>query len=133
MTSTVVTFLAGAPGTHLYRAVIGNDPDTREAEHETAGGALGQDPVGGSPPTDLRDEHHLQEIDSTRVKEALAINGKSWPHTERLTMSVGDSPRRVVNGTSCGHPMHMHGFYFRTTGIGTGLARYGDSVRSAGV
>ncbi len=122
--STVVTFLAGAPGTYLYRAVIGNDPDTREAEHETAGGALVVDPVGGSPPDRIFVMNiTFQEIDSTRVKEALAINGKSWPHTERLTMSVGDSLRwRVVNGTSRGHPMHMHGFYFRTTAIGTGLA-----------
>ena len=50
--STVVTFRAGAPGTYLYRAVIGNDPDTREAEHETAGGAFVVDPVGGDRFTD---------------------------------------------------------------------------------
>lgn len=122
--STVVTFLAGAPGTYLYRAVIGNDPDTREAEHETAGGALVVDPVGGSPPDRIFVMNiAFQEIDSTRVREALAINGKSWPYTERLTMTVGDSLRwRVVNGTARGHPMHLHGFYFRTTATGTGLA-----------
>jgi|CXWL01.1.fsa_nt_gi FtsP/CotA-like multicopper oxidase with cupredoxin domain len=122
--STVVTFLAGAPGTYLYRAVIGNDPDTREAEHETAGGALVVDPVGGSPPDRIFVMNiTFQPIDSTRVKEALAINGKSWPYTERIAMTVGDSLRwRVVNGTARGHPMHLHGFYFRTTAIGTGLA-----------
>ena len=64
--STVVTFLAGAPGTYLYRAVIGNDPDTREAEHETAGGALVVDPVGGSPPDRIFVMNiTFQEIDST--------------------------------------------------------------------
>jgi FtsP/CotA-like multicopper oxidase with cupredoxin domain len=121
--STVVTFVAGAPGTYLYRAVIGNDPDTREAEHETAGGALVVDPVGGSPPDRIFVMNiTFREIDSAHVKEALAINGKSWPYTERLAMTVGDSLRwRVVNGTSRGHPMHMHGFYFRTTATGTGL------------
>ncbi|MEI2719340.1 MAG: multicopper oxidase domain-containing protein [Gemmatimonadales bacterium] len=122
--STVVTFRAGVPGTYLYRAVIGNDPDTREAEHETAGGAFVVDPVGGSPPDRIFVMNiTFQPIDSTHVKEALGVNGKSWPYTERLAMTVGDSLRwRVVNATSRGHPMHMHGFYFRTTAIGTGLA-----------
>ena len=122
--STVVTFLAGAPGTYLYRAVIGNDPDTREAEHETAGGALVVDPPGGSPPDRIFVMNiTFQPIDSTHAREALGINGKSWPYTERLAMTVGDSLRwRVVNATSRGHPMHLHGFYFRTTATGTGLA-----------
>src|SRR5688572_8703401 len=42
----------------------------------------------------------------------LAINGKSWPHTERLDAAVGDSVRwRIINGTRGRHPMHLHGFY----------------------
>ncbi len=120
--STVVTFLAGEPGTYLYRAVIGNDPDTREAEHETTGGAFVVDPVGGSPPDRIFVMNiTFRTVDSTHVKEALGINGKSWPYTERVAMTVGDSLRwRVINATSRGHPMHLHGFYFRTTAIGTG-------------
>lgn len=122
--STIVTFRAGAPGTYLYRAVIGNDPDTREAEHETTGGAFVVDPVGGSPPDRIFVMNiTFQPIDSTQVREALGINGKSWPYTERIAMTVGDSLRwRVINATSRGHPMHLHGFYFRTTATGTGLA-----------
>ena len=50
----------------------------------------------------------------------LAINGKSWPHTERMHMQVGDSVHwRVVNGTRGRHPMHLHGFYFRIDARGS--------------
>lgn len=42
------------------------------------------------------------------------INGASWPGTERLHATVGDSLRwRVINATGLPHPMHLHGFYFR--------------------
>lgn len=122
--SVTTTFVAGAPGTYLYRAVIGNDPDSREAEHETAGGAFVVDPVGGSPPDRIFVMNiTFQPIDSTRVKEALAINGKSWPYTETITGTQGDSIRwRVLNGTARSHPMHLHGFYFKVEEIGSGLA-----------
>jgi manganese oxidase len=42
-----------------------------------------------------------------------AVNGLSWPHTERLTYNLGDTVRwRVINGSGAPHPMHLHGFYF---------------------
>ncbi len=42
-----------------------------------------------------------------------AINGRSWPHTERLTYNLGDTVRwRVINASPVPHPMHLHGFYF---------------------
>lgn len=51
----------------------------------------------------------------------FAINGKSWPYTERLTYSVGDSIHwRVVNFGGGEHPMHLHGFYFRVEARGDG-------------
>ena len=47
-------------------------------------------------------------------REILAINGRSWPHTERLEATVGDTIAwRVINGSPDVHPMHLHGFYFR--------------------
>jgi FtsP/CotA-like multicopper oxidase with cupredoxin domain len=47
-------------------------------------------------------------------REVLAINGRSWPHTERLDATVGDTVVwRVLNGSPDVHPMHLHGFYFR--------------------
>ena len=43
-----------------------------------------------------------------------AINGLSWPHTERLTYVEGDSVRwHVINASEELHMMHLHGFYFR--------------------
>jgi FtsP/CotA-like multicopper oxidase with cupredoxin domain len=52
----------------------------------------------------------------------MTINGLSWPHTERLDYTQGDSVQwRVVNLTSADHPMHLHGFYFRMDGKGDGI------------
>ena len=40
----------------------------------------------------------------------IAINGRSWPHTERFTYAVGDTVRwRWINGSYLPHPMHLHG------------------------
>ncbi|MGH7463827.1 MAG: multicopper oxidase domain-containing protein, partial [Longimicrobiales bacterium] len=47
------------------------------------------------------------------------INGRSWPHTERLTYAAGDTVRwRVINITGIAHPMHLHGFHFRVDARG---------------
>ena len=122
--SAEVTFQPGAPGTYLYRAVIGNDPDGRPSERETANGAFVVDPVGGSPADRIFVINVIQyESESRGLRMAIGFNGKSWPHTERLPMMVGDSARwRLVNGTTRGHPLHLHGFYFRVDGIGDGLS-----------
>jgi FtsP/CotA-like multicopper oxidase with cupredoxin domain len=51
----------------------------------------------------------------------FTINGKAWPHTERLAWSVGDTVRfRVINASDAVHPMHLHGFYFGVEGRGDG-------------
>jgi FtsP/CotA-like multicopper oxidase with cupredoxin domain len=133
-----VAFRAGAPGTYHYRAAIGFRPDTSGGEeHHAAGGAFVVDPPGGSPPDRVFVMNIFgQEVDSTRYREALAINGKSWPHTERIAMTVGDTARwRVVNGTLRAHPMHLHGFYFRLDAEGNGLVsrEIPDSMRALGV
>lgn len=42
------------------------------------------------------------------------LNGRAWPHTERMEYQVGDTIRwRVINQSGAFHPMHLHGFYFR--------------------
>jgi FtsP/CotA-like multicopper oxidase with cupredoxin domain len=52
----------------------------------------------------------------------MTINGLSWPHTERLSYTQGDSVHwRVVNFTPLDHPMHLHGFFFRTESRGDGV------------
>jgi FtsP/CotA-like multicopper oxidase with cupredoxin domain len=49
------------------------------------------------------------------------VNGRSWPHGEALSVTVGDTVRwRVINASGDQHPMHLHGFYFRVTARGDG-------------
>ena len=121
--SREVTFTAGNSGTYYYRAVIGKRLERMGNELETAGGALVVDPPGGSPPDRVFVMNiYAQQGDSARGREAMAINGKAWPHTERIAMTLGDTARwRVVNGTVRGHPMHLHGFYFRIDATGSGI------------
>ena len=61
-------------------------------------------------------------------REFTAINGRSWPYTERLHYTVGDTVRwRLINATFQSHPMHLHGFYFRVDAQGNAEANV-DSV-----
>jgi FtsP/CotA-like multicopper oxidase with cupredoxin domain len=54
--------------------------------------------------------------------DVWAINGHSWPHTERFSYTVGDSVRwRILNVSNDVHPFHLHGFYFRVESRGDGL------------
>ncbi len=56
-------------------------------------------------------------------RQVYAINGQSWPFTERLTYDEGDSIRwRVLNLSQHSHPMHLHGTYFRVQSRGTPFA-----------
>ena len=51
----------------------------------------------------------------------FAMNGLSWPATERLTYQRGERVRwRVINLSSQTHPMHLHGFYFDVDSLGNG-------------
>jgi FtsP/CotA-like multicopper oxidase with cupredoxin domain len=57
-----------------------------------------------------------------RPPVVFAINGRAWPHTERLSYDAGESVRwRVINLSTQPHPMHLHGFYFDVTRQGDGL------------
>jgi hypothetical protein len=61
-------------------------------------------------------------------REFTAINGRSWPYTERLHYTVGDTVHwRIINATFQSHPMHLHGFYFRVDAQGNAEANV-DSV-----
>ena len=51
----------------------------------------------------------------------FVINGRTWPHTERLVYAMGDTIRwRVLNTTVDPHPMHLHGAYYRVEATGNG-------------
>ena len=52
-------------------------------------------------------------LGTAKGKIAFTINGRSWPRTERIAATVGDTVHwRVINGSWDVHPMHLHGFYF---------------------
>ena len=112
-------FPAGAPGTYLYRAIVGRfNPDS--TEREQLAGAFVVDPLGEiSADRVFVINIWGEQKDSVTYRNALTINGKSWPFTERISAVVGDTIHwRVVNASSRSHPMHLHGFYFRVDAHG---------------
>ncbi len=119
-----VRFAAGGPGTYFYWAVLGKHNLDKDDEREQVSGALIVDPPGGSPADRILMMNIWgTTIDSATYHKALAINGRSWPYTERLNAAVGDTVRwRVINATRRNHPMHLHGFYYRIDARGNGLA-----------
>jgi FtsP/CotA-like multicopper oxidase with cupredoxin domain len=121
--SRTVRFAAGTPGTYLYVAMIGKRDLADGDERDQVSGAFIVDPPGGSPPDRILMLNIWgQTVDSSTYRNALAINGRSWPYDERMLMTVGDSVRwRVINATARNHPMHLHGFFFDITAKGTGL------------
>lgn len=61
------------------------------------------------------------------AREVNGINGLSWPYTERVSATVGDTLQwRVLNPANTSHVMHLHGFYYRILQRG-GVSAY-DSV-----
>lgn len=127
----VVEFVAGAPGTYLYWATTtGQQFVDRTGRDAQLTGALIIDPAGVA--TDTSERIFVITMmdmypDTTKPKEPqnnifeLAVNGRSWPHTERLSYAAGDTVRwRWVNGGQLDHPMHLHGFHFRVLARGNG-------------
>ena len=72
------------------------------------------DTVSGFGPKSARADQEMHRELIPRERWFLgAINGRSWPHTERFTYNLGDTVRwRVINASPIPHPMHLHGFYF---------------------
>ncbi len=114
-----VRFDAGAPGVYLYWA---RTPDGA-SEHGRVldallGGALVVDRPGEDPTAD-----RIFVFERWNGPMRTAINGKSWPFTERLEAEVGKPVRwKMVNASDLSHPMHLHGFHFRLDGVGDGAS-----------
>jgi FtsP/CotA-like multicopper oxidase with cupredoxin domain len=123
--SREIRFQVDAPGDYAYLATPGLW-DWNQSEREASGGAIIVDPPGLRPPDRIFVINIWGDIDSkdtTLYHNALAINGKSWPYTERISATVGDTLRwHIVNVSVRNHPMHLHGFYFRLAARGTELA-----------
>jgi manganese oxidase len=139
--SRCVEFKSGPPGTYHYWATTTGMPQTfRGADDTQLSGAFIVDLPGTAP----NDRVFVVTEWTSLTREQLAgigrqddpgaaflklrpdvlflINGRSWPHTERLTYRLGEPVRwRVVNLSTQVHPMHLHGFYFEVGSTGDGL------------
>jgi FtsP/CotA-like multicopper oxidase with cupredoxin domain len=112
-------FRATAPGAWYYWAgAAGRTAATfpMSTEDGQLVGALIIDPADG--PTQDRVFMMTRWTPHGRIGngdfQVNAINGRSWPNTERLTYTAGDTIRwHVVNASDELHMMHLHGFYFR--------------------
>jgi FtsP/CotA-like multicopper oxidase with cupredoxin domain len=123
---------ADKPGTYLYAAWRNFRPATPEIPASgndlTTGGAF----IVDEPGTARRDRVFVMNmvVDTALVPRQrgltsiiATINGRAWPHTERITHNLGDTILwRVVNATKIPHPMHLHGFYFDVLARGAGEA-----------
>ena len=124
-----VRFSATRPGTFYYwattrdTAVVG----TRGPDSQLSGAFIVDTGTVSGPPQDrvfvlgLWSRGAVPGAIARNSVVRFVINGKTWPNTERLTYSVGDSVRfRIVNVSSAPHPMHLHGFYFNVDTRGDG-------------
>jgi manganese oxidase len=130
-TAREVRFRADAPGTYLYWGALSETPfDARTGRDTQLAGAIVVDPAG--VPADPDERVFVITVIDIWADSAgpppyedifeMAINGLSWPHTERLRYAVGDTVRwRWVNASFTRHPMHLHGFHFRTLAKGDGV------------
>lgn len=109
------------PGTYFYwGAYTGIGWDERLWKDSQLNGAIIVD-APGAPTNDhvflLSEWFH--PYDDRPFEVVSVINGKGWPHTERLTLQQGDSTRfRIINTIPLEHPMHLHGFYYRVLARG---------------
>jgi len=124
----MLTTRATTPGNYVYRATV----PTHSAQARRSAGLLAGALIVDSARATAHDRvfvimetwdslhlacgdtavHPLAGCDVGR--SVFTINGRSWPNTERVTATVGDSVRwRVINASNDIHPMHLHGFYFR--------------------
>ena len=123
-----VRFKATDPGTYYYAGKTGRAPILgRSTEDSQLNGAIVVDPPNAARTAGDRVFvvgwwFVLDSLSPSGLGRAtLVINGRSWPHTERLDVAQGDSLHwRWINLTGLEHPMHLHGFYFRVDGVGDG-------------
>ena len=109
------------PGTYFYRAITKDVQSQAFAIKGLLAGAIVVDSAVETPRADrvlvvnwLVDSLTPDGSAPNYYRMVFAINGRSWPHTERLAGTVGDSVRwRVINLNVDVHPMHLHGVYFR--------------------
>ena len=111
-----IRFLAGEPGTYLY---YGRTPDGSRGNQRVLDSQLGGALIIDAPGSVIDDR--VLVLGRWNGAARTAINGKSWPFTERLTYTAGETVRwRVINASNLSHPMHLHGAHFNVDGVGDG-------------
>ena len=133
-----IRFRLDAPGTYFYwGTTMGRTFRARTREDAQINGAIIVDPPGERQPRDRvlviggwLDTTASETHPDAEMRQLLfVINGRSWPATEQMSATVGDTVRwRVINATPGVHPMHLHGFYFRVDARGDGMtdSTYGE-------
>lgn len=132
--SREVRFVAARAGTFAYFARTTDSPTLlgRRDDSQLVGAFI-VDPAGTDPRAANARERLLvitawddslpNPASPYGPRQVYAINGRSWPFTERLEYAEGDSIRwRVLNLSQHAHPMHLHGTYFRVTSRGRPFA-----------
>ncbi|MCR4342051.1 MAG: multicopper oxidase domain-containing protein [Gemmatimonadaceae bacterium] len=127
-----IVFTAANAGTFHYWGTTSHSALNRRVGRDALlSGAIVVDPAGTVP--DPRERvfvitliDYMSDTALPPPREAIweiAVNGSSWPHTERLSYAMGDTARwRFINATDRPHPMHLHGFHFLVTSKGDGKA-----------
>jgi manganese oxidase len=111
-----IHFVAGVAGTYSYWA---RTPDGQRDDRRVVDSLLGGAFVVDQPGATGRDRIFVLERWNGPTR--TAINGKSWPYTERLNYEVGEKVHwRVINVSDLSHPMHLHGFHFELNAAGDG-------------
>jgi Putative multicopper oxidases len=133
-----LSYRARSPGTFFYRARTTVDAKSiGRTEDSQLAGALVVDAPGESARAHERVMVVTAFDDTAKAAgypddhfQVFAINGLSWPRTEALTYSIGDTVTwRVVNASAHAHPMHLHGFHYVVEARGYELA---DTAFAAG-
>jgi FtsP/CotA-like multicopper oxidase with cupredoxin domain len=123
-----IRFVASTPGTYYYWGATSDVPLVQRTAKDTQlSGAFIVEPRG-VPPVDDRifvigvwPAAGPNGVIAPGTLIRMVMNGKSWPHTERLSYAVGDTVHiRVLSPGSAVHPMHLHGFYFNVDSRGDG-------------
>jgi FtsP/CotA-like multicopper oxidase with cupredoxin domain len=89
-----LSFVLGAAGTfHYWAETSGGALDVRDGDDSQLGGAIVVDPVGA----EVRDRVFvlglMVERTNSSASDLTVINGRSWPHTERLEDGASPAPR----------------------------------------
>ncbi|MEX2177486.1 MAG: multicopper oxidase domain-containing protein [Gemmatimonadaceae bacterium] len=134
---STLRFRLDRPGTYYYWGTTdGQSFETRTGADAQLTGAIIVDEPGARAPRDrvfvigMWADGAANEFNRHRERELFVVNGRAWPLTDRVIYERGDSVRwHVINASSDGHPMHLHGFHYRVNRRGDGRADTSQVVR----